>query len=201
MRRRLLGLAVCAALAVGLPPRAWGQRLIAHQLSWEVYGGVPLPAGRALLMRDQRTVGAQVGFYLRHYDYLFGFAEYEREGLPFGAAYRVPSRAYLGGVGYLYPLASDAGKNVLLYAGLSGHLGYEQLNDGRFDLPYRSRLRQVAGFVYGPSLQLSVECFLCDWLLLTLRGQARYLFGATTGGFRPAATLGLRLNPGSLFML
>ncbi len=177
---------------------AFGQRLMPRQWAVEAYGGVPLARGQRLLDREQWGAGLEVSRYLWGYGYAFGLAEAEREWYAAGRGGRVASWDWLGGVGYAHALAWDGGRHVLLYAGAGFACGYEALNGGRRSLPGGARLARAEGLVYGPLGRLGLECFVADWLGVTLRVGARYLFGTGANGLRPGVWLGLRWTPGAM---
>ena len=96
--------------------------------------------------------------------------------------------------GYMHPVLSDRGKNVLLYGGISALGGYEELNEDKKLLPDGATLLNRSRFVYGGAVHGSVEVFLTDRVLFLVKAQGRFLFGTDVHRFRPAVSAGLRFN-------
>ena len=97
-------------------------------------------------------------------------------------------------LGYMHPILSDKGKNVLLYGGISALGGYEQLNEDKKLLPDGATLLDRSRFVYGGAVHGSVEVFLTNRILFLVKVQGRFLFGTDVHRFRPALSAGFRFN-------
>ena len=131
--------------------------------------------------------------YLKRENYAFMGMDYEQQNMPY-RDYGIKLKDALLQVGYMQPIISDNGKNVLLYGGISALGGYEEINDDKPFLPDGTKLLDRSRFVYGGALHLSIECFLSDNVLLLLKGQGRILFGTDVHHFRPAVSAGIRFN-------
>lgn len=172
---------------------AEAQRLIPKQKGIEVVASVPLIKGEKLFAKDNFGLGVSLTKYLKRENYTFVGLEYEQQSLPY-RSYQVPMRDVLLQVGYMQPILSDNGKNVLLYTGISALGGYEELNKDKTLLPDGATLLDRSRFVYGGAVQSSLEVFLSDKLLLLVKAQGRLLFGSDVHRFRPALAVGLRFN-------
>lgn len=169
------------------------QRLIPRQKAIEIYGGVPLAKGQKMFAKEQLALGVGLQRYFSAANYAFLSVDYEAEHYDY-KTYAVPCKDVYLQCGYMQPLVSDGGKNVFLYLGTAAVLGYEEVNDDKKVLPDGAALLDGSAFVYGAAVHTSIECFLSDKVLLTLKGQARYIFGTGLNKFRPAVSVGLRFN-------
>ena len=182
---------VTVAMLFSLPSNA--QRLIPKQRGIEVLGSVPLIKGEKFLAADNFGMGASLARYLGRENYTFVMAEYEQQNMPY-RSYNVKLKDALLQVGYMHPVLSDRGKNVLLYGGISALGGYEELNKDKRLLPDGATLLDRSHFVYGGAVHGSVEVFLTDRILFLVKAQGRFLFGTDVHRFRPAVSAGLRFN-------
>lgn len=190
-KKLILSACVAVAMAFSLPSQA--QRLIPKQRGIEVVGSVPLIKGEKLFTGDNFGVGISLPRYLKKENYTFVMAEYEQQNMPY-RSYNVKLKDALLQVGYMHPVLSDRGKNVLLYSGISALGGYEQLNEDKKLLPDGATLLDRSRFVYGGAVHGSVEVFLTDRILFLVKAQGRFLFGTNVHRFRPALSAGLRFN-------
>lgn len=190
-KKLILSACVAVAMAFSLPSQA--QRLIPKQRGIEVVGSVPLIKGEKLFKGDNFGVGISLPRYLKKENYTFVMAEYEQQNMPY-RSYNVKLKDALLQMGYMHPILSDNGKNVLLYGGISALGGYEQLNEDKKLLPDGATLLDRSRFVYGGAVHGSVEVFLTDRLLFLVKAQGRLLFGSDVHRFRPALSAGLRFN-------
>ncbi|MBR8785147.1 hypothetical protein IX308_001342 [Porphyromonas levii] len=189
MKRAMIWLAL--TLAVVLPSQA--QRLIPNQKGLELFGGVPIVRGEKFFRAENYSAGVSLVRYFKTANY--AFLALECEGQTYD--YRSSDVAVLDGllqVGYMHPILSDGGKNIFLYLGVAGLGGYEEVNNGKEDLPDGALLLDRSRWVYGGALHASVELFLTDSLLIVMKGQGRMLFGSDLNIFRPNVTIGLRVN-------
>ena len=182
---------VTVAMLFSLPSNA--QRLIPKQRGIEVLGSVPLIKGEKLFTGDNFGIGISLTRYLKRENYTFVGVEYEQQNMLY-RSYNVKLKDALLQVGYMYPVLSDRGKNVLLYGGISALGGYEQLNEDKKLLPDGATLLDRSRFVYGGAVHGSVEVFLTDRVLFLVKAQGRFLFGTDVHRFRPAVSAGLRFN-------
>ena len=190
-KKIILSACVAVAMAFSLPSQA--QRLIPKQRGIEVVGSVPLIKGEKLFTGDNFGVGISLPRYLKKENYTFVMAEYEQQNMPY-RSYNVKLKDALLQVGYMHPVLSDNGKNVLLYGGISALGGYEELNEDKKLLPDGATLLDRSRFVYGGAVHGSLEVFLTDRLLFLVKAQGRLLFGSDVHRFRPALSAGLRFN-------
>ena len=188
--KKYLFLLACA-VATMLPAQA--QRLIPKQKGIEVVGSLPIIKGEKLFAKDNFGLGLSLTRYLKRENYSFLTVEYEQQNMPY-RSYDVKLKEAFVHLGYMQPIVSDNGKNVLLYGGVSALGGYEEINDDKPFLPDGAKLLDRSRFVYGGALHLSIECFLSDNVLLLLKGQGRILFGTDVQHFRPAVSAGIRFN-------
>ncbi len=190
-KKIILSVYAAVAMAFSLPSQA--QRLIPKQRGIEVVGSVPLIKGEKLFTGDNFGMGAALTRYLGRKNYTFVMAEYEQQNMPY-RSYSVKLKDALLHLGYMHPVLSDRGKNVLLYGGISALGGYEQLNEDKRLLPDGATLLDRSRFVYGGAVHGSVEVFLTDRVLFLVKAQGRFLFGSDVHRFRPALSAGLRFN-------
>ncbi len=186
-------LSACMAVAMTFSLPSHAQRLIPKQKGIEVVGSVPLIKGEKLLAKDNFGLGISLTRYLKRENYTFVLAEYEQQNVPY-RDYGVNLKDALLQVGYMHPILSDNGKNVLLYSGISVLGGYEEINEDQKLLPDGATLLDRSRFVYGGAVHGSMEVFLTDRLLFLVKAQGRLLFGSDVHRFRPALSAGLRFN-------
>ena len=192
MKKKII-LSVCAAVAMAFSLPSQAQRLIPKQRGIEVVGSVPLIKGEKLFGGDNFGVGISLTHYLKRENYTFVGVEYEQQNMPY-RRYNIKLKDALLQVGYMQPVLSDRGKNVLLYGGISALGGYEQLNEDKKLLPDGATLLDRSRFVYGGAVHGSVEVFLTDRVLFLVKAQGRFLFGSDVHRFRPVVSAGLRFN-------
>ena len=192
MKKKII-LSVCAAVATAFSLSSQAQRLIPKQRSIEVVGSVPLIKGEKFLAADNFGMGASLTRYLGRENYTFVMAEYEQQNMPY-RSYNVKLKDALLQVGYMHPILSDNGKNVLLYGGISVLGGYEEINEDKKLLPDGATLLDRSRFVYGGAVHGSVEVFLTNRILFLVKVQGRFLFGTDVHRFRPALSAGFRFN-------
>ena len=193
MKKNNIILTVCVAVAMTFNLPSQAQRLMPKQRGIEVVGSVPLIKGEKFLSADNFGMGASLTRYLGRENYTFVMAEYEQQNMPY-RSYDVKLKDALLHLGYMHPIFSDNGKNVLLYSGISALGGYEQLNEDKKLLPDGATLLDRSRFVYGGAVHGSVEVFLTDRVLFLVKAQGRFLFGTDVHRFRPAVSAGLRFN-------
>ena len=184
---------VCVMVAVTATMPSYAQRLIPRQNSVELVGSMPIIKGERLCAKESFGVGLAFAHYFKRANYAFLLAEYEQQGLTY-RSYNVPLRDALLHFGYMHPILSDKGKNVLLYGGISALGGYEQLNEDKKLLPDGATLLDRSRFVYGGAVHGSVEVFLTNRILFLVKVQGRFLFGTDVHRFRPALSAGFRFN-------
>ena len=192
MKKKLI-LSACVAVAMAFSLPSHAQRLIPKQRGIEVVGSVPLIKGEKLFTGDNFGVGISLPRYLKKENYTFVMAECEQQNMPY-RSYNVKLKDALLQVGYMHPVLSDRGKNVLLYGGISALGGYEEINEDQKLLPDGATLLDRSRFVYGGAVHGSVEVFLTDRILFLVKAQGRFLFGTNVHRFRPALSAGLRFN-------
>lgn len=192
MKKNLI-LSACVAVAMTFSLPSHAQRLIPKQKGIEVVGSLPLIKGEKLLAKDNFGVGVSLTRYLKRENYSFVGVEYEQQNMPY-RDYGVKLKDALLHLGYMHPILSDNGKNVLLYGGISALGGYEEINEDQKLLPDGATLLDRSHFVYGGAVHGSLEVFLTDRLLFLVKAQGRLLFGSDVHRFRPALSAGLRFN-------
>ena len=191
--KRWLSMMVCVMVAMTAATPSYAQRLIPRQNSLELVGSIPIIKGERLFAKESFGVGLEFAHYFKRANYAFLLAEYEQQGLTY-RSYNVPLRDALLHFGYMHPILSDKGKNVLLYGGISALGGYEQLNEDKKLLPDGATLLDRSRFVYGGAVHGSVEVFLTNRILFLVKVQGRFLFGTDVHRFRPALSAGFRFN-------
>lgn len=95
----------------------------------------------------------------------------------------VPLEQYTADVGYFHNLLSSPGKVFFLNAGLSGVVGYEEVNGGRRTLYDGASLSKCSAFIYGCAATLEAEVFITDNIAAAARLRGRALWGGASGVF------------------
>ena len=116
MKKKII-LSVCAVVAMAFSLPSQAQRLIPKQRGIEVVASAPLIKGEKFLAADNFGMGASLTRYLGRENYTFVMAEYEQQNMPY-RSYNVKLKDALLQVGYMHPIVSDNGKNVLVYEGV-----------------------------------------------------------------------------------
>ena len=95
----------------------------------------------------------------------------------------VPLEQYTADAGYFLNLLSSTGKVFFLNAGLSGVIGYEEVNGGRRTLADGASLSKCSAFIYGCAATLEAEVFVTDNIAAAARLRGRALWGGASGVF------------------
>lgn len=85
--------------------------------------------------------------------------------------------------GHYFKLLSDPDKNVFLSFGASAMAGYETLNWGERMLYDGSTITGKDSFIYGGALNVEIETFLTDRIVLLVRARERVMFGSSINRF------------------
>lgn len=143
--------------------------------------------------KQNYALGAGIISYAKNGNYVFGLAEYSRKHYEY-EHYDIPIDTYLLNGGYSIYLWGDLMRNVNINFGLSGLVGYEQVNEGTEILYDGSILNSTGNFIYGAGGRLSLESYLTEHLVFLVNGQLRYLQNSQLGQFHALFGLGLRYN-------
>ncbi len=165
------------------------QRMLPGQKGLEIHaGGLSADKpGRNYYLNIGLTINTKNGNYrLLAFEFTHSHLTYKRRLLPL--------ETYTIAYGYSFYLFGDAARNISLNAGLTGVLGYENINSGENMLPDGARLLEESSVIYGAGGRLSLETYLCDRLVLLLQGRVKVLWGTDGKQLRPAAGVGLRFN-------
>lgn len=95
----------------------------------------------------------------------------------------VPLEQYTVNAGYFLNLLSSSGKVFFLNAGLSGEIGYEEVNGGKGTLYDGASLSKCSAFIYGCAATLEAEVFITDNIAAAARLRGRALWGGASGVF------------------
>ena len=168
---RLLLLTLLLAVTVG---KAAAQRCLPGmkgvQFSADMVDGFYSPAGND---------GTGYAFSLAFFNYVKNGNKWE-----YGVEYvGVPMEQYTADAGYFLNLLSSTGKVFFLNAGLSGVIGYEDVNGGRSTLYDGASLSQCSAFIYGCAATLEAEVFITDNIATAARLRGRALWGGASGVF------------------
>lgn len=186
--KRILFILMALALLNGT---VHAQRLLPSQKGLELTGGIPIQ--KKGMFKDKGFTfsinGMQYikGFHYYHFGVNFMQQEYRYDN------WRLPMRDYLADGGFMCHLFSTPGKYFLIYAGAYATLGYEEANDGERWLPDGAYLNARNRFVYGGGIQLSLEGFITDHLVIFTRAKGHFLGGTDLDLFRPALNFGIRI--------
>lgn len=180
MKCRLLLLTLLLAVTAG---KAAAQRCLPGmkgvQFSTGMVDGFYSPAGND---------GTGYAFSLAFFNYVKNGNkwEYGVEYVRRNCRYRtvgVPLEQYTADAGYFLNLLSSTGKVFFLNAGLSGVVGYEEVNGGRGTLDDGASLSQCSAFIYGCAATLEAEVFITDNFAAAARLRGRTLWGGASGVF------------------
>lgn len=95
----------------------------------------------------------------------------------------VPLEQYTANAGYFHNLLSSNGKVFFLNAGLSGVIGYEEVNGGKGTLYDGASLSRCSAFIYGCAATLEAEVFITDNIAAATRLRGRAMWGGASGAF------------------
>lgn len=177
---RLLLLTLLLAVTAG---RTAAQRCLPGmkgiQFSADMVDGFYSPAGND---------GTGYAFSLAFFNYVQNGNkwEYGMEYVRRNCRYRtvgVPLEQYTADAGYFHNLLSSTGKVLFLNAGLSGVVGYEEVNGGRSTLDDGASLSKCSAFIYGCAATLEAEVFITDNIAAAARLRGRALWGGASGVF------------------
>ncbi len=107
---------------------------------------------------------------------------------------RIPHETYMAEGGYSFFLLGDTRKNFTFNLGITGVVGYENINRGEQMLYDGARILSEDNFVYGAGGRLSLETYLSDQVVFLIQGRTKVLWGTDLEQFRPSAGVGLRFN-------
>lgn len=107
---------------------------------------------------------------------------------------KIPQETYTAEGGYSFFLLGDARKNITLNFGITGVVGYENINRSETMLYDGSKILSEDNFIYGAGGRLTFETYLSDRFVLVLQGRTKVLWGTDLEQFRPSAGVGLRFN-------
>lgn len=85
-------------------------------------------------------------------------------------------------------------ENITLNAGITGVVGYENINRGETMLYDGAKILSEDNFIYGAGGRLTFETYLSDRFVLILQGHTKVFWGTNLQQFRPSASVGLRFN-------
>jgi hypothetical protein len=177
---RLLLLTLLLAVTAG---RTEAQRCLPGmkgvQFSADMVDGFYLPAGND---------GTGYAFSQAFFNYVKNGNkwEYGVEYVRRNCRYRtvgVPLEQYTANAGYFHNLLSSNGKVFFLNAGLSGVIGYEEVNGGKGTLYDGASLSRCSAFIYGCAATLEAEVFITDNIAAAARLRGRALWGGASGVF------------------
>lgn len=167
------------------------QRLLLGQKGLWLSVGMPISETMPI---NRENCSVSVGFTTttKHRNYWLYELSYHRKGYNYRKQ-TVPVEDVLFEGGYMLNILADSGKNILVNVGLSGLVGYERINDGKTHLLDGATLLNKDNFVYGASVGLSIEGYLCDNAVLFVKGKTVALWGTDLGQFRPQLSVGMRV--------
>jgi Conjugative transposon protein TraO. len=172
--------------------KTYGQRCLPGMKGVQVTGG--FTDGIYFASSDDDAgfyFGTAISKYTKRANkWVFG-AEYLQKDITHGA-YTIPLAQFTGEGGFNYRLMSDRNRVFLLYTGLSALGGYEAVNWGEKMLSDGSVIRNKEAFIYGGAINLELETYLSDKVVLLISGRQRVLWGTTTGHFHTQFGLGVK---------
>lgn len=111
--------------------------------------------------KQSYVLAAGLVSYSKNGNYWVGLAEYSRKYDEY-RTYDIPIDTFLFYGGYSFYLWGDSMRNVNLNLGISGFVGYEQVNRGKSILFDGSLLNGTESFVYGAGGKLSLESYVTE---------------------------------------
>lgn len=169
--------------------KSFAQQMIPKQKGFEIsYAIFPKSPEK-----QNYALSAGIISYGKNGKYFFGMAEYSRKYYKY-SNYDIPIETFLLNSGYSFYLFGDTLRNFNFNFGISGLVGYEQVNRGMCKLDDGSILNETENFIYGAAGKLSLESYLTEHLVLTLNGQLRFLQDSQLGALHSLFGFGLRYN-------
>ena len=165
------------------------QRMLPKQKGLEINTGVLSndKIGNDYYINIGMTVNGKNGNYqLWALEYTHQYHDYKN--------LRILQESYTAEGGYSFFLLGDARKNITLNAGITGVVGYENINRGEMMLYDGAKILSEDNFIYGVGGRLTFETYLSDRLVLVLQGRTKVFWGTDLQQFRPSAGVGLRFN-------
>jgi hypothetical protein len=165
------------------------QRMLPKQKGLEVNVGVLSDdkIGNDYYINIGMTVNGKNGNYqLWALEYMHQYHDYKD--------LRIPQETYTAEGGYSFFLLGDTRKNITLNAGITGVVGYENINRGETKLYDGAKILSEDNFIYGAGGRLTFETYLSDRFVIVLQGRTKVLWGTDMQQFRPSAGVGLRFN-------
>lgn len=165
------------------------QRMLPKQKGLEINAGILSDdkIGNDYYISVAMTINGKKGNYqLWALEYTYQYHSYKD--------LRIPQETYTAEGGYSLFLLGDARKNITLNAGITGIVGYENINRGETMLNDGAKIVSEDNFIYGASGRLTFETYLSDRFVLVLQARVKVLWGTDLGQIRPSAGVGLRFN-------
>ncbi|MGO4709017.1 conjugal transfer protein TraO [Chryseobacterium sp. 2TAF14] len=169
--------------------RSLAQQMIPKQKGFEICYAV-FPGSPA---KQNYVLTAGFVSYKRNGNYLFGVGEYSSKNNEYEND-DIPIDTFLLNGGYSYYVWGDSMRNVNVNLGISGLVGYEEVNRGDAILYDGSVLESTESFIYGVAGKLSFESYLTEHLVFMLNGQLRFLQNSQLGALQSLFGCGLRYN-------
>lgn len=165
------------------------QRMLPKQKGLEISAGILSndKIGNDYYISAAMTINGKNG------NYLFWALEYTHQYHDYKDL-RIPQETYSAEGGYSFFLLGDARKNITLNLGITGVVGYENINRGEAMLYDGAKILSEDNFIYGAGGRFTFETYLSDRFVLVLQGRTKVLWGTDLEQFRPSAGVGLRFN-------
>lgn len=164
------------------------QRLLPGQKGLELSAGIVSgrkPMHDFLFARVGMTINKRKG------NYQFLAVEYNHKKKVFETI-GIPIETYTLEGGYILYVLGDWRKTFSVNLGLFAVGGYEVINKSNKLLSNGALILNDDRFVYGGGMNLSIETYLGDRVIILLRGHAKYLLGTSVEHVRPGLGLGIR---------
>ncbi|MFC3356011.1 conjugal transfer protein TraO [Sphingobacterium zeae] len=165
------------------------QRMVYKQQALELNTGLLNTKG----MSENFYINLTLNSFAKRGNYWIWGIEYQRKTM-MHKSWEVPLEDFLGEAGYSIKLLSDSRKFITLNGGITGVVGFEQVNKGDSVLFDGGVLRNQSGFIFGSGGRLSLETYLSDRIVFMLQGRIRVLWGTDLQRFRPSSGIGIRFN-------
>jgi len=142
------------------------QRLLGNEIGIQVSSSIPIASTNVVTenfgFQLAVTANTASGNYWR-----FG-TEYQQKTFDY-KKWELPYEFYNGNIGYFLQAISNYRRNLLVYTGVSGIIGYEVFNKDKSLLQDGATLNNTSSFIYGGKGTLSLETYLSNrWVVFAL---------------------------------
>ena len=189
--RALYIITLVSVLSLFFIEQAQAQRYFPGLFGVQVKGGIVDGFSKGKGEKQAYSFGIAFNTYTYSaHQWVFG-AEYLEKSHVYKDRF-IPIQQYTADAGYYHTLYAIPSKMCYFLIGLSGMVGYEEVNKGKKMLFDGASIESKSAFLGGVAATFEMETFLSDKLILTLTARERVLWGSTTGKFHFQLSAGVR---------